>query len=138
MDNSPDFSVIRNFVAPFIENPGSSVIFNIAEGWNNRIYQIGKGYMLKTPLNHENARQLELEVRISRFLQGRISVPVPSFLHYGRMEDGNFAALYRRLAGSNITNKEYGRQEDRIKYFISTAFIRKFTVFLSCRDCHDL
>ena len=115
VDNSPDFSVIRNFVAPFIENPGNSVIFNIAEGWNNRIYQIGKGYMLKTPLNHENARQLELEVRISRFLQGRISVPVPSFLHYGRMEDGNFAALYRRLAGSNITNKEYGRQEDRVK-----------------------
>jgi hypothetical protein len=50
VDNSPDFSVIRNFVAPFIENPGNSVIFNIAEGWNNRIYQIGKGYMLKTPL----------------------------------------------------------------------------------------
>lgn len=115
MENPPDFEAIRNFVEPYIELSGNSRILNLAEGWNNRIYQIGDEYMLKIPLNRKNEKQLDLEVQVSGFLQGRISVRVPSFVHYGRMEDGNFAALYRRLDGSNITNKEYGRQEDRIK-----------------------
>jgi aminoglycoside 2''-phosphotransferase len=111
----PDFSAIRNFVAPYIEISETSSIRKIAEGWNNRIYQVGNEYMLKTPLNHNKEKQLDMEVQISRFLQGRISVPIPSFVHYGRMEDGNFAALYRKLNGVNITNKEYGIQEDRIR-----------------------
>jgi len=111
----PDFSAIRNFVASYMKISETSSIIKIAEGWNNRIYQIGSEYMLKTPLNHNKEKQLDMEVQISRFLQGRISVPIPSFVHYGRMEDGNFAALYRKLNGVNITNKEYGIQEDRIR-----------------------
>jgi aminoglycoside 2''-phosphotransferase len=115
VEKSPESSPIRNFVEPYIELSGNSRILITAEGWNNRIYQIGDKYMLKIPLIHKNEKQLELEVQISGFLQGRLSVPVPSFVHYGRMEDGNFAALYRRLDGVNITNKEYVRKEEHIK-----------------------
>ena len=114
MGNPSDLSIIKNFVGFLTEISASPRIINIAEGWNNRIYQIDDEYILKTPLNREAERQLNLEVRISGFLSGRISVPVPSFVHYGKMENGTFAALYRKLNGVNITNTVYGRNEERI------------------------
>lgn len=115
MEKSQNISSIRNFADPYIQISGSTTILKIAEGWNNSIYQIGDEYLVKTPLNHKGEDQMILEIRVSRFLQGKISAPIPSFLHYGKMDDGNFAALYRKIDGVNITNKEYGRQEDRIK-----------------------
>ncbi len=114
MGNPSDFSIIKNFVEFLTEISAAPKIINTAEGWNNRIYQIDDEYILKTPLNREAERQLNLEVRISGFLSGRISVPVPLFIHYGKMENGTFAALYRKLNGVNITNTVYGRNEERI------------------------
>ena len=114
MGNQSDFSNIKNFVEFLTEISADPKIINIAEGCNNRIYQIDDEFILKTPLNKEAEKQLNLEVRISGFLSGRISVPVPSFIHYGKMENGTFAAIYRKLNGVNITNMVYGRNEERL------------------------
>lgn len=93
---------------------GMDRITLIASGWNNEIYQIGDKYVLKIPLKRENENQLEFEIRVSEFISGKISDPVPVFVYSGRMNNGTFVAMYEKLGGVNITNTTYGRQEDRI------------------------
>ena len=113
----------------FPQLPITSIEY-LAEGWDNRIYQINGDTLFRFPKWPEVERSLQMEIRLLPELKKRVSLQIPDFEYIcqGASNVPDSFAGYRKIPGEQLTHerleKADGQKVSReLSNFISVMHI---------------